>query len=388
MPAALKILDPLILEPLPGAPAGTDLSNTQEGLDLENLCRKLRGGAADGNESWRDVQERAHDALAAKTKDLRIVRTLLEALVHTQGFDGVHDGLLVTTRFLNDFWDTGLFPLIEDGDREYRGVSLNWYDQKLGEELKALPLTAGDPGLTRFDFEHAQSGNDPDFPISRFTAAMDATETGDLQVTDAALAECLERLVELNQLTMQKFGPEAFSYGRSLEALRDCKKLVELSLGQRQTKDPGTNDGSTGAPTGGAGAITGLFSMGDATAGSWSKAEELIKGGQVEQGVREMARLAATEPNGRARFFRKLLLADVCLRTKRDRLAVKILEELSEQINTYKLAEWETSEVVGAVWTRLYRLYSKVGTETENSSSAAALYDKLTRLDPWQAMNL
>jgi type VI secretion system protein ImpA len=95
-----------------------------------------------------------------------------------------------------------------------------------------------------------------------------------------------------------------------------------------------------------------------------------------------MIRLAAAETNGRSRFERKLLLAEVCLSTNRERLARAVLEELAEQIETHRLDTWESSELISGVWTRLYQIYKRSG----NSDEAEKLYGRLCRLDPWQAL--
>ena len=84
------------------------------------------------------------------------------------------------------------------------------------------------------------------------------------------------------------------------------------------------------------------------------------------------------------RFERKLLLAEVCLATHRERLARAVLEELAEQIDQHKLDTWEGSELVSGVWTRLYQLYKQ--NEPSDADEAAKLYDRLCRLDPWQAL--
>ena len=98
-----------------------------------------------------------------------------------------------------------------------------------------------------------------------------------------------------------------------------------------------------------------------------------------------MTRLAAAETSGRDRFQRKLLLAEVCLASKRDRLARSILEELAEQIDKFQLESWESTELISSVWTRLYRLY-KQGGDTSDLDRASKLYGRLCRLDPWQAL--
>jgi type VI secretion system protein ImpA len=119
---------------------------------------------------------------------------------------------------------------------------------------------------------------------------------------------------------------------------------------------------------------------------SWREAENLIRAGNVEKGLAEMMRLAAGETSGRNRFQRKLLLADVCLASNRERLAQSILEELAEQIDKLQLESWESSQLIGNVWSKLYRLY-KQGSDSSELDRARQLYQRLCRLDPWQALS-
>ena len=116
--------------------------------------------------------------------------------------------------------------------------------------------------------------------------------------------------------------------------------------------------------------------------GSWHEAEQLIRSGHVDKGLAEMTRLAASETCGRNRFQRKLLLAEICLGSNRERLARAILEELAEQIDKFQLELWESSDLIASVWIRLYRIYKK----SDDSELARKLYERLSRLDPWQAL--
>src|SRR5262249_50232374 len=114
------------------------------------------------------------------------------------------------------------------------------------------------------------------------------------------------------------------------------------------------------------------------------EAAEFIRSGDVDRGLHEMTRLASGETSGRDRFQRKLLLAEVCLTSKRERLARSILEELVEQIDKLQLESWESTELISSVWTRLYRLYKQ--SDSSDHDRAAKLYERLCRLDPWQAL--
>ena len=99
-----------------------------------------------------------------------------------------------------------------------------------------------------------------------------------------------------------------------------------------------------------------------------------------------MTRLAAGETSGRNRFKRKLLLAEVCMASKRERLARSILEELAEQIDKFQLDFWETSDLIGSVWIKLYTMYKRGEGGPQDAERAGKLYGRLCRLDPWQAL--
>jgi len=121
------------------------------------------------------------------------------------------------------------------------------------------------------------------------------------------------------------------------------------------------------------------------SAGSWNEAEQLIRSGEIEKGLAEMTRLAAGETTGRSRFHRKLLLAQICIETQRDKVARSILEELAEQIDKFQLENWESSELIAGVWSRIVRIYRQTD-ESELQDRAAKYYERLCRLDPWQAL--
>src|SRR5262249_23652936 len=119
--------------------------------------------------------------------------------------------------------------------------------------------------------------------------------------------------------------------------------------------------------------------------GSWAKAEELIREGRFQEGLAEMTRQSAQE-YGRVRFQHRLRLAEICLSTARTRLGLAILEELAQQIDDLKLDHWEAPEVLGRVWGSLYKSYKGDEPGSERAARAMFLFDRLCRLDPWQAL--
>ena len=52
-------------------------------------------------------------------------------------------------------------------------------------------------------------------------------------------------------------------------------------------------------------------------------------------------------------------------------------------ITEHKLAGWEGTDLVGSVWSRLYRVYKSSESESDREQ-ASVLYNQLCRLDPWQ----
>ena len=73
---------------------------------------------------WDRVADLALDALKENTKDLRLACFLTEAAIYLDGFEGLRDCLRLTKELIYRFWDPGLFPLVEDGDLDYRASSL------------------------------------------------------------------------------------------------------------------------------------------------------------------------------------------------------------------------------------------------------------------------
>jgi hypothetical protein len=59
---------------------------------------------------------------------------------------------------------------------------------------------------------------------------------------------------------------------------------------------------------------------------------------------------------------------------------------LAEQIDKFQLESWESSELIGSVWTKLYRMYKRAG-DASDLDRANKLYERLCRLDPWQALS-
>jgi type VI secretion system protein ImpA len=92
--------------------------------------------------------------------------------------------------------------------------------------------------------------------------------------------------------------------------------------------------------------------------------------------------LAAEIPrqqSGRARFQRKLQLAQICMMSGHETLAQPILEELTQSIDQHQLDEWESREIVAQPLVMLYKLQ-------RDEAVKQKLYTRISRLDPVQAL--
>jgi tetratricopeptide (TPR) repeat protein len=241
--------------------------------------------------------------------------------------------------------------------------------------------------------------------MDMFDGAVQKTKRVAYEELNGNFQKTYEEFKALEKVIDDKFGDAAPSLADCRTALSEMKQAISDILDKKRREepdppsltDPQTSAGGSVEQTpGSSGAdnsvifrvpllLSNMQGSQSQLGASWQDAETLLRSGQIEKGLAEMTRLAASETNGRNRFQRKLLLAEACLASKRERLARSILEELAEQIDKFQLELWESSELISSVWTKLYRLY-KLGAESSDLERANKLYDRLCRLDPWQAL--
>jgi type VI secretion system protein ImpA len=107
--------------------------------------------------------------------------------------------------------------------------------------------------------------------------------------------------------------------------------------------------------------------------------------GDTGEAIAILTRKAAQEPSGRARFQRKVQLAQICMASGHEALAFPILEGLAGEIEERRLEDWESPELLAHALTLLFRCMSKLKEDTEQKQR---LYARICRLDPLQALEL
>ena len=112
-------------------------------------------------------------------------------------------------------------------------------------------------------------------------------------------------------------------------------------------------------------------------------AREMIRQGQLPQAIQLLLRDAAQQPNARARFQRRLHIAQLCVDSGEKRVASRVLEELVKEIDDRKLEEWEAGEMIAQPLVLLLKCV-----DPDDTSKREELFSRLCRIDPIAALNV
>ena len=380
-----RSIDPCVFAPIEDLrPAGDNIRDLKVWLDLRAARPKSSDAAL---VDWEEYGDKVEQVLCIKSKDLQLAIFLIEARARTMGFAGVRDGLWMLARLIEKFAEFGLYPMADKDDPEVAAGPLYWLNDKFPEVLHELELTrspAG-PNYSLNYYIEATAPNGGVITRSDWDAAALAGNRAAYNDLLGLIKEAEAELIVLKQVVSQHYEAALVSFTDTAETLEKCGRIVAGFL--QKLSSPGASPGAPDESMQVQGSQFSTSPVGVAPDQSaWGEFERLARGGQIDQALRGMATLAAAEPNGRIRFQRKLLLADLCMQTNRRKLCASILQELNEIIEKHKLESWETSDLVGGVWSRLVRCYRDKAAGTEDEGKESEFYRKLSRLDPWQAL--
>ena len=113
-------------------------------------------------------------------------------------------------------------------------------------------------------------------------------------------------------------------------------------------------------------------------------AKDMIRRGQLPQAIQLLVRDAAQQPSGRARFQRRLQVAQLCVSAGQNKVAHPVLEELVKEIDQRRLEEWEASEMIAPPMALLLKCLDP----SSGNGVREALFAKLCRIDPTAAMDV
>ena len=257
---ASEILDfESLLQPIPGdSPSGSDVRYTRYDAikearradeDLPQGDWKPKGDPKIAN--WAKVIEMATTILSTESKDLQIAVWLLEALVKQKGFAGLRDGLKLLRGLHAQFWET-VYPLVEEGDLEFRAAPIEWLNEKEKQPffpvtVKMIPILHSHDG-SAFSFYHwEESRAVENLGRQNPQALAEAVAEGKVtkeQVDKVEMAtpltqllplleeakQCWEEIQALDQVILEKFGeqhPDRPSLENIKEAVENNMELLD-----------------------------------------------------------------------------------------------------------------------------------------------------------------
>jgi type VI secretion system protein ImpA len=131
----------------------------------------------------------------------------------------------------------------------------------------------------------------------------------------------------------------------------------------------------------------------DSRAPGWQKrfvdpqalAQEAMRAGQQGKAIEILQREVERAANGRARFLRKMQLAQICIAAGKDPIAQLLLDDIAAAIDTHKLDDWEDRETVARALVFLLQSCKKIQADAKVKQ---ALFERVCRLDPVQALSV
>jgi type VI secretion system protein ImpA len=253
-----------ILAPIAGEnPSGIDLRYDTKLLIFDKIKEARRKDDELEQGAWQSERKTANyplviklaqDTLATTSKDLQLAAWLTEALLMTESYGGLCQGITLCHGLLTNFWDT-IYPLIEDGDRELRAKPLSWMGSMLDFPLRSLPLAG--PGYSWFVYKDsrlvgyedpAQTDKERDtrsaaiqagkIPPELFDKAFAETPKAFYLTSERDLDACLQALDSLEKYCDERFEDDAPAFSKLKNGLTEVRQTVHTLLNKKREKEP------------------------------------------------------------------------------------------------------------------------------------------------------
>lgn len=253
-----------LLTPIAGDnPSGTDVRYDTKLLIYDKIkeARRQDDNLAQGD--WQHerktadfalVKKLAQEALSTRTKDLQLAAWLTEAMLSTEGYSGLNQGLALCQGLIANFWAT-LYPPIDEGDLELRAAPLDWIGSALEIPIKSVPLARS--GYDWFKYKEsrvvgyeqaAQTDKEKETRAQRIAEGKLAPELFDKAFAETPkvfyvqaekdLDNCLETIRALDELCSQNFGDSAPSLGKLKIATEEVRHAVHALLQKKRETEP------------------------------------------------------------------------------------------------------------------------------------------------------
>lgn len=249
-------IDDLLQPVQDAAPCGEDLSFS-DAFDAIAELRREDDPTLDQGEwvtalktaDWTGAQARCADLLVKRSKDLRLAMWWAEGATLTQGYTGLHAGLLLCGQLCERYWDS-MYPEAEDGDMEQRIGNMAWFLNRVVTLSTAAPLTQGKGGgaysIQQLQTARALQANldrhpekaatlSPDtLTAEKVNRALRETPKEGLRASVKAVEACVAALSEWQAVVDARLGQDGPSFVPAREALG-----AALHEAQRLAKEVG-----------------------------------------------------------------------------------------------------------------------------------------------------
>jgi len=253
-----------ILAPIAGEnPSGIDLRYDTKLLIFDKIKEARRKDDELEQGAWQSERKTANyplviklaqDTLATVSKDLQLAAWLTEALLMTESYGGLCQGIRLCHGLLASFWDT-VYPVIEDGDRELRAKPLSWIGSMLDFPLRSRPLAG--PGYSWFVYkdsrlvgyeDQVQTDKERDtrsaaiqagkIPPELFDKAFAETPKAFYSSAERDLDACLQALEDLEKFCDESFEDDSPAFSKLKNGLTEVRQTVHTLLNKKREKEP------------------------------------------------------------------------------------------------------------------------------------------------------
>src|SRR5271157_2537158 len=430
-----------VLAPIAGGnPAGEDLRYSQtyeeikearkfdEPLDMGHWKREIKSA------DWDKVTNLSIDALSTKSKDLQIAVWLAEALMLTEGFEGLVTGIKIITGLLQDYWEQ-LYPPVEEGDLDFRAAPLEFMNERFWSTVKQIPLTdeSKTPGYSWLKWQQSREvGYDSDtrnkygdvdenrkrkrdedvaegkVTAEEFDSAVAISSASFYKSLSDLLLLCLDEFKIFDATIDEKFGQQAPRLAELGNAIEECNQLVTRFYREKQPTSapepaPPVKTGQHPAPAEpqteedrrrpvlSPEEVPSLATLSNSREEVsegvlWEEALHILETAGVKEALDRLLAASFSAPSVREKNRYRLLMAKLCLKAERPDLARPIAEELHALMEELHLDRWEPPVWIAEVLNVLYQCLANGESSDEDLGKAKSLFQRLCTTDVTKAI--
>ncbi|MFA7554823.1 MAG: type VI secretion system protein TssA [Spongiibacteraceae bacterium] len=216
---------------------------------------------------WKPVLNIAPQILINSSKDLEVLSWYIEALIRFYGFAGLRDGLKLTHRIIDDYWEQ-LYPLPDEDGLETKLAPLTGLNGDGGEGTLLTPIRncvitteTGNGAFSYWQYQQArdtQKINDEDKRQNRFDSMGFSLANIEAAITNGATSFYIDLIEDLEACNLQyktlidllvshcgQEAPPSSNISDLLdEVLRSVRFLTKVKLAHINSAD--TPDNNTG----------------------------------------------------------------------------------------------------------------------------------------------